>query len=130
MDYSSANTQGNNSKGTLASGPINKYGRDSLNNYFNKAAYGEEQDSEVHNIHTIRSIPILKECIYWNPDDNFDRVSALGMLMIFREDRLRYLNTDKQQKKVSRFHDDKYFKQWTKPNTAQGGFVWDKPPGW
>jgi hypothetical protein len=34
----------------------------------------------------IRSIALLQETIAWNPDGNFDDISALGMLMIYRED--------------------------------------------
>jgi hypothetical protein len=29
---------------------------------------------------------MLKELLYWNIDDNFDRVSALGMVLILRMD--------------------------------------------
>ena len=42
-------------------------------------------------MHTIRSIAYIEEMIAWNIDINADRVSAMGMLMIYREDRLKYL---------------------------------------
>ena len=32
---------------------------------------------------------MLQELSLWNPDGNYDRVSALGMLMLLREDMLR-----------------------------------------
>ena len=38
------------------------------------------------NYEKIRSIPYLQECISWNEDGNFDRVSAMDMVMILRED--------------------------------------------
>ena len=44
----------------------------------------------VSGLDKIRSVPLLKEIIAWNPDDNFDDISALVMLMIFREDRLQF----------------------------------------
>ena len=31
-----------------------------------------------------------RELISWNPDDNFDRVSAMGMLMILRAEREKF----------------------------------------
>ena len=55
-------------------------------------AYGEDEDSEVTNLDKIRSIGLLKETIAWNPDDNYDDISALVMLMIMREDRLQFKN--------------------------------------
>ena len=39
----------------------------------------------------IRNIALLQELSQWNPDGNFDRVSAMGMLMLLREDKLRLL---------------------------------------
>ena len=41
-------------------------------------------------VSTILSIPLLKELKFWNPDQNFDRVSALGMLLIYEQEVLKY----------------------------------------
>lgn len=47
-----------------------------------------EDGDEIYkpNFRTIRSIGYLEECIQWNPDGNFDRVSAMDMVMLLRED--------------------------------------------
>ena len=39
------------------------------------------ENSETRVYETIYSPAMLTELIMWNPDGNFDRVSALGMLM-------------------------------------------------
>lgn len=87
---SKANTVGNNSKGTMGSTPVNNYGLQRSLAWMETPAYGEEEGSEVINLDRIRPVPILKEIIGWNPDDNFDDISALGMVMILREDRLQF----------------------------------------
>lgn len=87
---SKANTFGNNSKGTYASPAVNIYGLQRAVQWMGDIAYGEEEGSEVTQLDKIRSIPLLQEIIAWNPDDNFDDISALIMLMIFREDRLQF----------------------------------------
>jgi len=120
LDVSKATTIGNNSKGTMASAPINKYGIDCINNWLDKPAYGEEEDSEVKNLHKIKCLPLLKEMQYWNKKGNFDRVSALGMLMILREDRLRLIDNVDRDKKVSYIGDDPYFKRFSAKHVRTG----------
>jgi len=70
-------------KGTPGTISINSYARDLIANYLWTAT----SDGKF-NMHTIRSIGLLEEMMKWNPNNNFDRVSALGMLMIIREDKL------------------------------------------
>ena len=89
---SKANTYGNNSKGTMASPGVNIYGLQRSLSWMNTPAYGEEEGTELIVLDKIRSVPLLKEIIGWNPEDNFDDISALGMLMIMREDRLQFKN--------------------------------------
>ena len=45
-------------------------------------------ESTTYNLNFIRSRALLQELSQWNIDGNFDRVSALGMLMLLREDRM------------------------------------------
>lgn len=96
---------GNNSKGTNASKEVNKYARESLKTWMLEQAYNREDG--ITNTHTLGSIPALKEIIYWEPDGNYDRVSALGMLMILREDRYKQINMtqDDESDKNSGFFD-------------------------
>ncbi len=71
-------------------------------------AYGEEEGSEVTNLDKIRSIPLLQEIIAWNPQDNFDDISALALLMIYREDRLQY-KQHIREKRVENVTSDPFF---------------------
>ena len=87
---SKSNTFGNNSKGTMASPAVNIYGLQRSLQWMSMPAYGEPEGSEIITLDKIRPVPLLKEIIGWNPDDNFDDISALGMLMILREDRLQF----------------------------------------
>jgi hypothetical protein len=88
---------GNRSKGTPPGKNINAWGRSLYNQWLRGPAITQtfndegEQTSNYLRLHTLRSPAAIKETIGWNPDGNFDRVSALGMLMIYREDQLRYL---------------------------------------
>lgn len=84
---SKANTLGNNSLGIAPSTSVNAYGRELALKWMSSLAYNEEPNSEITNLDKIRSIPLLKEIIAWNSDGNFDDISALGLLMIYAEDR-------------------------------------------
>jgi len=82
-----------------------------------QTAYDESLDEEGKRIdeslklHHTRSIPYLEECIAWNQDGNFDRVSAMGMLMILREDRFKRIKSAKanQNKTIKNIKDDNFF---------------------
>lgn len=45
-------------------------------------------DDETTYAHTLDSRPLIQEYIDWDPDGNYDRVSAMGMLMLLYEDML------------------------------------------
>jgi len=101
----STNLYGNKAKGTHANKEINKWGRMLQAQWMQTKAHGDDDDNRL-NLHRIRSIPYLEECIAWNSDGNFDRVSAAGMLFILREDRFKRINSlkgnvDKTVKKLS-----------------------------
>ena len=85
---------GNKSKGTTATQAINSYGRTLIRNWLilPKTVVindGEKDiESTTYNLNFIRNRALLQELSQWNVDGNFDRVSALGMLMLLREDRM------------------------------------------
>lgn len=103
--------RGNRSKGTMASTPVNDYGIRLIENWLKSDALvqrDDEQETEkLKNYDHIRSVPLLNELIYWNKDGNFDRVSALIMLMILRQDRIKI--KVKQREKIKRVTDDDFF---------------------
>lgn len=80
---------GNNAKGTAATEMVNRYARELIKSWMLEQAVGKEEG--VTNTHTIGSPALLKEMIYWNKDGNFDRISALGMCLILREDRAKII---------------------------------------
>lgn len=88
---------GNRAKGTPPSTAINAWGRSLSAQWMSNKATVQDLDEENNvtssylNLHKIRSVALIKEAIGWNHDGNFDRISALGMLMIYREDRIKYI---------------------------------------
>ena len=85
----STNLYGNKAKGTHANKEINKWGRLLQAQWMQTQSNEDDEEDNRLNLHHIRSIPYLEECIAWNSDGNFDRVSAAGMLFILREDRFK-----------------------------------------
>jgi hypothetical protein len=83
-------------KGTTATEQVNKYARELVKTWMYEAAYSAEDG--VTNTHTIKSIALLKELIFWNSDGNFDRVSALMMLMILKEDRFKLVASEEEDR--------------------------------
>ena len=83
-----------NSKGTNASPAINAYARSRLRSWLLsptpiiQVIDGEEKEVLVPRLFTIRNRALLKELIQYNSEGNFDRISAMGMLMLLREDRM------------------------------------------
>ena len=53
---------------------------------------------ECYNYELIRSVGLLLELMKWNPKRNADRVSAMGMLAIFRAERYRYITNSQEDK--------------------------------
>jgi len=117
---SKANTFGNNAKGIMVSPPVKVYGLQRSLQWMEAVAYGEVREdedgniihSEITNLDKIRSIPLLKEIIAWNPDDNFDDISALLLVMIYREDKLQ-LKSHLREKQISRIVNDDFFNRHT-----------------
>ena len=109
---------GNTSKGTMANAEVNKWGRKLQADWMNTSLEDEENPGKLK-LHTLRGLAYIEECIKWNSDGNFDRVSAAGMLFILREDRYKrtqsaITNKDKQ---IDTLANDKFFnRNFNKPN--------------
>jgi hypothetical protein len=117
---------GNRAKGTRTTKEVIKLGK-TLQRQWMLTPYEEERYDEatgetstmtIPNLRRIRSIGYIKECIAWNPDINTDRVSAMDMVMILREDRAKY--TNKYEEPINEnvndfFHDDEFLdSNWQK----------------
>lgn len=99
MDVIKSVGYGNKAKGVNSSKVINSYGRRLYRDWLLTESNQQEFDEEGNqvgtklNMHTIRSICLVEETIQWNIDGNFDRVSAMGMLMIYRAEMMKYLES-------------------------------------
>ena len=113
---------GNKSKGTNASPAINAYARSRLRSWLlapvpiMQTIDGEEKEVMVPRLFTVRNRALLKELINYNSEGNFDRISAMGMLMLLREDRMiRYqgdVNKEKQERANNSYDgNDPFFKR-------------------
>ena len=113
---------GNKSKGTNASPAINAYARSRLRSWLlapvpiMQTIDGEEKEVMVPRLFTIRNRALLKELINYNSEGNFDRISAMGMLMLLREDRMIRYQGDVSKEKQERANNsydgnDPFFKR-------------------
>jgi hypothetical protein len=85
-----------NKKGTRATESINKYGRELIKQWLIEVI--DEEEGRM-NLHTITSPALLQELIYWSIDGNYDRVSAMGMLMLIKQDYFRIVADEQSRAK-------------------------------
>ena len=109
-------TYGNSSYGVSASNPVNEYARDLLVEYMLKPVVvnNEEGETTVSNVMTWWNRAALEEARQWNPNSNFDRISALGILMIYRQERIvvTYGNVKEEHKVDSKANDPFFTKNY------------------
>lgn len=86
---------GSNQKGVNASAAINNYANSLIRDWLLKPVNiivkndeGEEIETTVPNLYRIRNRALLEELIAFNPEINVDRVRALGMVMLYREEKM------------------------------------------
>lgn len=106
----------NTAKGINASGAVNQEARNMIKSWLQERI---SETSETRVYETIYSSAIITELIMWNPHGNFDRVSALGMLMWL--DSTMYKEVTQKVQEVKTFLDNDYF--------AKMGVLKKKPYG-
>lgn len=117
---------GNKSKGTNASPAINAYARSRLRSWLLspvpviQTIDGESKEVMVPRLFTVRNRALLKELINYNSEGNFDRISAMGMLMLLREDKMiKYqgnVGMDRQENAENSYDgEDPFFKRNYRP---------------
>ena len=85
---------GSNAKGVNATAAINNFANGLIRDWLLKPVStiveedGEEKEILVSNLYFIRGRALLEELIAFDPVRNFDRIRALGMLMIYREEKM------------------------------------------
>ena len=94
---------GNNSKGVKATKPVNDYANRLIRDWLLKPVTiqsGEDgEETTVFNLARIRNRALIKELMLYNPDINVDRVRALGLLMLYREQFMVTYNGDPSSSK-------------------------------
>ena len=84
---------GSSNYGINASAPINNYANGLIKDWLNKLVPttikkedGSESVQAIPNLFFIRSRALLEELIQFSPEINVDRVRALGMVMLYRQE--------------------------------------------
>ena len=94
---------GNNSKGVKATKPVNDYANRLIRDWLLKPvtiqSSEDEEETTVFNLTRIRNRALIKELMLYNPDINVDRVRALGLLMLYREQFMVTYNGDPSSSK-------------------------------
>jgi hypothetical protein len=102
--------EGNKSKGTNNGPGVNAHGLRSQLDWMMEPAYGED-DPNILNLHKIRSVGYLRELLSFSKDGNYDRVSAMSMVCILRNQVQKYVH-NAQQKIVANRMNDPFFKRY------------------
>lgn len=94
---------GNNSKGVKATKPVNDYSNRLIRDWLLKPvtiqSSEDGEETTVFNLTRIRNRALIKELMLYNPDINVDRVRALGLLMLYREQFMVTYNGDPSSSK-------------------------------
>lgn len=112
---------GSNKYGVNAGPAINSYANDRIREWLNKEITvtvidenGNETEVIIPQLYNIRSRALLEELIAFDPIRNFDRIRALGMLMLYREEKIienggNYSERDAKRINGSDLANDDYF---------------------
>ena len=85
---------GSSAYGVNASAAINNYANGLIRDWLLKPVTiiqnidGEDKEITVQNLQFIKNRALLEELIAFNPEINVDRVRALGMVMLYREEKM------------------------------------------
>ncbi len=91
---------GSNAKGVNASAAINNYANGLIRDWLLKPVTmiveenNEVKELTVQNLFNIKNRALIEELIAFNPEVNVDRIRALGMVMLYREEQLIAYNGD------------------------------------
>jgi len=98
---------GNKTKGVPATKGVNDYANRLIRDWLLKGVPsvetvdGEEVETTIFNLYRLKNKALIKELIMFNPDINVDRVRALGMVMLYREEfMIRYGGTPETARNV------------------------------
>ena len=85
---------GSNAKGVNASAAINNYANGLLKDWLLKpiptiiVEDGEEKEITIPNLYRLKNRALIEELINFTPEINVDRIRAMGMVMLYREEKM------------------------------------------
>lgn len=86
---------GNKGKGINATAAVNNYANLLIRDWLIKPVpivetdeNGEIHERNISNLYRIKNIALIRELIAFNPEINVDRIRALGMAMLYREEKM------------------------------------------
>ena len=85
---------GSNKYGVNANAAINNYANGLIREWLIKpveiaiSKNGEDEIIHTQNLYLLRCRALIEELISFNPENNFDRIRALGMVMLYREEKM------------------------------------------
>lgn len=85
---------GSNKYGVNANAAINNYANGLIREWLIKPVEiavskdGEDEIIHTQNLYLLRCRALIEELISFNPENNFDRIRALGMVMLYREEKM------------------------------------------
>lgn len=113
------NSFGSNAKGVNASAAINAYANNLIRDWLMKPVTiiqnidGEDVEVTIYNLNFLRNRALIEELIAFNPEINVDRIRALGMVMLYREEKMVLYqgNPSRDSEEVPKDYlgDDKFF---------------------
>ena len=113
---------GSNAKGVNASAAINLYANERIKDWLLKPIPtivqedGEDKQVMIPNLYRIRNRALLQELVAFTPEINVDRVRSLGMVMLYREEKMILYNGSISQDKFDKadandLSNDDFFKR-------------------
>ena len=99
---------GSNAKGVNASAAINNYANGLLKDWLLKPVPiivtedGVEKETSIPNLYRLKNRALIEELINFTPELNVDRIRAMGMVMLYREEKMILfqgdINADREEK--------------------------------
>lgn len=113
---------GNRSYGVTATNAINNYANQLIRDWLLKPfptivrdEEGNEVERTISNLYRLKNIALIRELVAYNPEINVDRIRSVGLLMLFREEKMilyggnpRSANEDNDRDYLG---DDDFFKR-------------------
>lgn len=118
---------GSNAKGINASAAINNYANSLIRDWLLQPVPtiikedGEEKEVNIPRLYSLRNRALIEELVAYTPELNVDRIRALGMVMLYRQEKIILykdnLNAKSQEEASSSYlGNDSFFQR----NYAQG----------